>query len=122
MKTQNPTYDFVCFTDLAFEFTPSDTQEVETKIKKKLMDHQLGSYSQERVNYIRNFKNDLYQEISKCRESKYFEGKGPGSDYDEFSNFNFDKMVHDYRKKYSKIRESDLFQMLNYAIYLHNLK
>ncbi|WP_292008585.1 hypothetical protein [Chryseobacterium sp.] len=122
MKSQYPTYDFVCFSDLAFEFQTSDSKEVEVKIKRKLILYNLGTYDQKRVDYIRNFKNDLYQEISKSKESKYFETASKVSDYDEYSDFNFDKMINDYRKKYSKIKPSDLYDMVNYAIYLYNLK
>ena len=65
------TYDFICFTDLAYEFDFSEKKEIEKKIKRRLKYYNLGDYKQDRVEYIRQLKNDLYSEISKTTKSKY---------------------------------------------------
>ena len=49
-ETNKQTYDFVCFSDLAYEFDFSDLKEAEKKIKRKLKYYRLGKYDQARVN------------------------------------------------------------------------
>ncbi len=36
MDPENPSYDFICFSDLAYEFNDSDQIETESKIKRRL--------------------------------------------------------------------------------------
>jgi hypothetical protein len=36
------TYDFICFTDLAYEFDLSEKKEIEKKIKRRLKYYNLG--------------------------------------------------------------------------------
>jgi hypothetical protein len=64
IEEQENTYEFICFGDLAYEFDFSDRKEAERKIKRRLKYYHLGDYDQERVNYVRELKNDLYTEIS----------------------------------------------------------
>ena len=120
--TQNSeqSYDFICFTDLAYEFDLSDRKEVERKIKRRLKYYNLGEYNQERVDYIRDLKNDLYEEISLHSKSKYFNKSN--SEYADLTDFDVEKMKTDFGKKYKKIKRSDLVGMFNYAIYLYHLR
>lgn len=39
------TYDFICFTDLAYEFDFSDKKEAEKKIKRRLKYYKLGDWN-----------------------------------------------------------------------------
>ena len=52
-QTSEQSYDFICFTDLAYEFDFSDTKKAEKKIKRILKYYNLWEYDQERVDYIR---------------------------------------------------------------------
>lgn len=72
--TQKPerSYDYTCFTDLANEFGSSNPKDAEKKIKQRLKYYKLGDYNQERVDYLRLLKTDLYNEISLYSKSKYF--------------------------------------------------
>lgn len=114
------TYDLVCFTDLAYEFDFSDKKEAEKKIKSRLKHYKLGDYSQERVEYVRALNNDLYQEISLQTKSKYFSKSK--SNFADLADFKFKKMTSDYLDKYSKISESDMMGILNFAIYLYHMR
>jgi len=118
-KTEQ-SYDFICFSDLAYEFDFSEKKETENKIKRKLKYHKLGEYTQERIDYIRELKNDLYKEISLQTKSKYFNKSK--SNYADLSDFNVEKMQSDFLKKYEKINSSDMFGILNFAIYLYHLR
>lgn len=114
------TYDLICFGELAYEFNFSDTNQIEEKIKQKLKKYKLGPYDQERVNYIRKLKNDLYDEIKKCNKSKYYL-KSSG----KFSNpndFDYERLKHDYMKKYPQINENDFVAIINFSIYLYYLR
>ena len=117
---KDQTYDWICFTDLAYEFEFSEKREFEKKIKRRLAYYKLGEYDQTRVDYIRQLKNDLYSEISKTTKSQYFHKSK--SDYTELVDFDFDSMVNDYNKKYDKIDTEDLKRMINFAIYLYHLR
>jgi hypothetical protein len=114
------TYDFVCFTDLAYEFNFSERKDIEKKIKKRLKYCKLGEYNQDRVDYIRQLKNDLYSEISQTTKSKYFQKSK--SNYADLADFNIDRMAMDYSKKYDKVERNELRAMINYAIYLYHMR
>lgn len=119
-ETSKPTYDYICFSDLAYEFDFSELKEAETKIKRKLKYHKLGKYDQERVNYIRELKNDLFKEIRLQTKSRYFNPSK--SNYAEFTDFNVEKMKLDYLKKYKEVSDSDMVGILNFAVYLYHMR
>lgn len=52
-QKSNQSHDYICFSDLAYEFDFSNLKEAEKKIKRRLKYYNLGSYNQERVDYIR---------------------------------------------------------------------
>jgi len=114
------TYDFICFTDLAYEFDFSDKKEIEKKIKRRLKYHKLGDYEQDRIDYIRQLKDDLYSEISRTTKSKYFHKSK--SNYADLADFNIDRMTADYCKKYDKVDKDELMGMINFSIYLYHLR
>lgn len=91
------TYDLICFTDLAYEFDFSDKKEAENKIKRRLKYYKLGNYNQERIEYIRVLKNDLYAEISLGTKSKYFQKSR--SNYADLQDYKLENMKIDYLKK-----------------------
>jgi len=119
-QTSKQTYDYICFSDLAYEFDSSDLKEAEKKIKRRLKYYKLDNYEQERIEYIRELKNDLYKEISLQSKSKYFNKSN--SKYADFTDFNVEKMKSDYMKKYKEINSSDMYGILNFAIYLYHLR
>ncbi len=114
------TYDYICFTDLAYEFDFSEKSEIEKKIKRRLKYHKLGDYNQDRVDYIRQLKNDLYLEISQTTKSKYFHKSK--SNYADLEDFNIDRMTTDYNKKFNKVDKNELMGMINFAIYLYHMR
>jgi hypothetical protein len=119
-ETSEQTYDYVCFGDLAYEFDFSDLKEAEKKIKRKLKYYGLGKYDQERVEYIRNLKNDLFKEIRLYDKSEYY--IPTKSEFAEFTDFDYRRMKDDFLKKYNKINESDMSRILNFAIYLYYMR
>jgi hypothetical protein len=117
---QADSYDAVCFRILAYEFPEDDRAEAQKKIKRKLKRDGLGAYDQERVDYIRSLKDDLYGEIRLFQKSKYY--VGPVGSFADLRDFDFEPMVSDYRKKYSRIGEEDLRSMIGFALYLYYLR
>jgi len=117
---KTPTYTYICFTDLAYEFNFSEKQETEKKIKRRLKYYKKEIYNQDKIEYIRNLKNDLYQEISKGSKSKYFQK--PKSKYADLSDYNIEKMTKDYLVKYDKITNEDLINCINFAVYLYHMR
>ncbi len=120
MSSNNQTYDFICFSDLAYEFRLSDSVEIEKKIKRRLKYYKLGPYNQQKVDYIRCLKNDLYVEISKYSNSIYY--KKSDMKFADPADFNFELLKNDYLKKYSMIDEGDMGSMVNFSIYLFYLR
>jgi hypothetical protein len=119
-QANQQTYDLICFTDLAYEFDFSDKKETERKIKRRLKYYGLGDYNQERTEYIRALKNDLYAEISLGSKSSYFQKSK--SHYADLEDYKFEKMKLDYLKKYDSITEDDMNGILNFAIYLYHMR
>lgn len=119
-KTSKETYDYICFSDLAYELDYSEPKEIEKKIKRRLKYYNLGEYEQERIDYIRKLKNDLYQEISLESKSKYY--KKSASNFTELNDFDIEKMKSDFLKKYNKIDSSDMDRILNFAVYLYHIR
>ena len=117
---QQQTYDTICFTDLAYEFDFSDKKEIEKKIRRRLKYHKLGDFRQERVDYIRGLKNDLYMEISGGTKSKYFHKSK--SNFADLADFNFERMTENYHNKYDKVAKEELMGMINFAIYLYHMR
>lgn len=114
------TYEFVCFSDLAYEFDFSEKKEAERKIKRRLKYYKLGEYDQERVDYVRRLKDELYSEISSQSKSKYFQKSK--SNFADLEDFNFERMLADYTETYERITKSDMGRILNFAIYLYHLR
>lgn len=119
-KKSSQTYDYIYFSDLVYESDPSDSKEVETKIKRRLKYHNLTAYDQERVDYIRDLKNDLRQEISLQSRSKYYQKAR--KEYADLSDFDIDKMTSDYLKAYPKINSVDMAEILKFAIYIYYIR
>lgn len=113
-------YDYICFTDLVYEFDLSKKKETERKIKRRLKYYKLGAYRQERVDYIRQLKNALYVEISQTTESRYFHKST--SVYADLADFDVEQMTEEYSKKYEKVDKDELRAMINFAIYLYHLR
>lgn len=119
-QKSNQSYDYICFSDLAYEFDFSNLKEAEKKIKRRLKYYNLGSYNQERVDYIRELKNDLYREFSHQTRSKYFHKTK--SNFADIADFDLERMKIDYCNKYDKIASSDMYGILNLAVYLYHLR
>ena len=119
-ETSEQTYDYVCFSDLAYEFDFSDLKEAEKKIKRKLKYYGLGKYDQERVEYVRNLKNDLFKEIRLYEKSEYYIPSK--SEFAEFTDFDHKKMKVDFLTKFEKINDSDMSRIINFAIYLYYMR
>jgi len=119
-KKNIQTYDYICFTDLVYEFDFSDQKKIESKIKRRLKYYNLGKYNQERVDYLRQLKDDLYNEISQTKSSRYFHKSS--SVYAELADFDIERMAADYLVKYRLIAKIELHGMINFAIYLYHLR
>lgn len=119
-ETSEQTYDYVCFGDLAYEFDFSELKEAEKKIKRKLKYYGLGKYDQERIEYVRELKNDLFKEIRLYNNSKYYIQSN--SKFVEFTDFDHLKMKDDFIDKYEKISVKDMSRIINFAIYLYYMR
>jgi hypothetical protein len=120
MGEKKLSYDFVCFVELAYEFRSEEKKETEKKIKRRLKYYNLGDYNQERVDYLRQLKNELDAEIHLYSKSKYFQETN--NRFASLNNYDISRMVTDYLTTFDKITEADMDTMLNFAIYLYWLR
>ena len=122
MTKNKLTYDQACFSVLVYEFLDDEKtiKESEKKIKRKLRYYKLDAYDQTRVDLIRRFKNDLSNEISKYKKSKYY--LGAKGEYCAMEDYNTKKMIIDYSAKYSTIDKKDIVSFLSFAIYIYYLR
>ncbi|MCT7905192.1 Uncharacterised protein [Candidatus Ornithobacterium hominis] len=115
MYEREETYDFICFSELAYEWDLADKAVVESKIKRRINSLNV-KYNQKRVNNIRSLRHELFEEISLGSKSKYFiNAKGKFAD---IGDFNLDKMYIDYKERYTEIDNSDLVNIIEFAVYL----
>ena len=119
-EKKGQTYDFICFTDLAYEFAFTEKAEIEKKIKRRLKYHKLAPCSQQRVDYLRQLKIELHAEISSEAKSKYFHKLI--SRYSDLTDFDIDLMTTDFIKKYDKVDETDMKSFIGFAIYVYHLR
>ncbi len=120
VRTLATTYDYICFTNLAYEHHPTEYQETERKIKSRLKYYELEDYDQERIDYIRKLKNDLKDEIALGARSKYYEKII--CEVTDLKDYQLENMKSDFLKKYHLISEKDMEAILNFAIYLYHLR
>lgn len=114
------TYAYICFSDLAYERDASDSKKIEEKIKRRLKYYNLPAYDQKRVDYIRDLKDDLYREISLQTKSRYYHKSD--TKHTDVSDFDIEKMTSDYLEVYPKINDSDMAQILKFAIYIYYVR
>ena len=119
-KKQEQTYDYICFSELAYELDILDIHKTENKIKRRLKYYNLASYDQARVDYIRQLKNDLLSEISLQSKSKYFSKSN--TEYADLTDFDIEKMKLDFSKRHDQLTDLDMGRILNFAIYLYYLR
>lgn len=116
----DPTYDYICFSELAYEPLDSNPENIEGKIKRRLTYYKLPAYDHERLAYIRSLKNKVYDEISRLSDSSYYQ-RG-ASIYAELSDFDVERMASDLLKIYTTIDREEMIRMLNFALYLYYLR
>ncbi len=114
------TYDFICFSDLAYEFNSSVQLETEKKIKRRLKYYSLGMYKQDRVDYIRALRNELCAEISLGEKSSYY--SKTDSVYANLNDFAMAQLTEDYAKKYPTIDKTELASMVLFSVYLFHTR
>jgi hypothetical protein len=115
-EKEKPSYDYICFSELVYEFDPASKKKIEDKIKRRLKYYGAGVYDQERVDYIRILRHDLYAEISSYDKSRFF--KKTDSPYTVLADFDLAAMTDEYAGKYPAIDRDGIASMIHFAVYL----
>ena len=116
-EKEKPSYEYICFGELVYEFDPSSKKKTEGKIKRRLKYYGAGAYDQARVDYIRTLKNDLYAEITAYEKSRFF--KKIDSPYTVMADFDTAAMTSVYSAQYPAIARSEVERMVSFAVYLY---
>ncbi|MGL6074592.1 MAG: hypothetical protein ACRC8S_10570 [Fimbriiglobus sp.] len=117
-KRTDKTVDEVALQVLAYEFPRDDHREAETKIKRRLRYYDLGPYSQERIEMLRRFKNEVQAEISLFHRSKYYV-RTQKDGYAKMEDFDTDRMASEYGVAYPEVRPYDVAAFISLAVFLY---
>jgi hypothetical protein len=120
MKKEGLTYDLICFSELAHEWDSSRKEEIEKRIRRRLKYYDLDNYNEEKVDYIRVLRNELFEELSLKNKSKYY--IETNSHYVGLKDFDVERMKIDYLEKYNRLNVGDLLKILNFAIHVFYLR
>lgn len=107
--------EYIIFQELIYEYDPSQRENVEAKIKRKLKYYGLPPYSQSLVDTIRSLKEKLSSEIRLQATSQYFE-KTP-SKYAQVEDFNILQMVEDYKSHFPSLSEQNIRDMIGFGVH-----
>ncbi|AOP36323.1 hypothetical protein A0128_20095 [Leptospira tipperaryensis] len=119
-KKDLPSYDLICFGDLAYEFDSSEKKKIEKKIRRRLKYYALGEFDPDRVEYIRKLKDELREEFRNYQSSKYY--KGATGMYSDTKDFDFESFLHEYQAMFPKILPDEMARILHFSIYLYYLR
>ena len=120
MEKQKYTYDFICYSDLIYDYDDSDKVKTEKKIKGRLKRLLNEKYNQDRIDYIRSLRDELKKEVSLCYRSKYYLRTSGG--YTDIGDFDTERMLADLKGKYNEIDNEDLLKMIYFTIYLYYMR
>ncbi|HEX7506956.1 MAG TPA: hypothetical protein VF550_09300 [Polyangia bacterium] len=120
MESKKETYEWVCYTILAYEIAGESAALAERKIKRKLRVAELGPYDQERVDSLRRLRDVLKREIRLYSKSKYY--RGPTGTTANLEDYDFDKLVEDTCRDFPAISEVDMRGIVNFSLYLYYLR
>jgi len=115
-----PTYNFICFTELLNEHTPSQKTDVEKKIKRRLKYYRLDALDRLRVDGLRTLKEDLAAEITLFSQSIYYQKSK--EEYAALADFDINRMVVDYCNRYAAIDRPEMHAFINLALYQFYLR
>ncbi|WP_020585823.1 hypothetical protein [Desulfobacter curvatus] len=119
-KKDTPTYEDEVLVGLAYEFSVSDHEESERKIKRRLREKKLGPYDQEKIDVIRKFKNNVQKELGKFNKSKFY--AGAHGKYADMQDWDFDALLQYMIKKHPDVSKVAIGNFLPFAIYLYYLR
>ena len=115
-----PTFETEALSILAFEFSSSEHDESDRKIKRRLRDKKVGPYEAARVNHLRALKNDIREELEKTDRSKFY--KSLGGSYSDLGDWQFARLARYFERRHPKVDPAAIRRFLPYAIYLYYLR
>jgi len=117
---QPPTFESEALSVLAYEFPFSDKAEAEAKIKRRLRRKKIGHYDAERIEMLRQFKNELQQEIGKFEKSRFFtefHGK-----YSDMRDFDIPRLTAEMMEHFPQIPQKEIETFVPFCVFLYYLR
>jgi hypothetical protein len=112
--------DAVILDVLAYEFPFDDRTEAERKIRRRLRYYNAGPYKQERVDRLRQLKDEIRGEVQRGQRSRYFVRSH--GDYAAMEDFDVQRMTQDLAKSYPDVRKKIIAEFVSFAVYLYYLR
>ncbi len=120
MNKNQPTYESEVLNILSYEFSIDDRAKSEKKIKRRLREKKLGAYDQSRIDALREFKDDVCNELCKNIKSQFYAGaKGK---YSDIQDWQFDRLLEHMKREHAKVPASAIDSFLPFAIYIYYLR
>jgi hypothetical protein len=110
-------YEWECFQVLVYELADDPPRAAERKIAARLRRKKLGAYDQQRIDTLRNLKNQLQREITPLGKSRYYVRSRTGTA--EFEDYDIPRMARDLSRQYPNIPMAELKRAIHYAVYLY---
>lgn len=117
---ESVTYDSEVLSILAFEFSQSDHEESDRKIKRRLRDKKLGAYDAARVEHLRTLKYDIQFELGNRARSKFY--TPAGGPFSAMEDWQFDPLARYLASRHPDVAVGEITRFLPYAIYLYYLR
>ena len=102
------------------EFGPPDPVQFNALLLSRFKEKDVPPVSDERVEVLRRFKNQVREEIQKAGKSKYYTHQH--SQYADMRDFAAERLVGDYRRAFPELDEKLISAFINFAIYLYYLR
>lgn len=120
--TLTETYDFVALGVLHGEFSFSNRDEIEAKIKRKLARKKLGKYDQKRIDLLRSLKDEVQRELglrplpepSGQQVSRYYVGRH--GKYGDYTDFDIPRMTADLISRFPELPAEVVAWFVHYAV------
>ena len=111
------TTDAAVLSVLLYEFPTSDKVEVERTIRRRLRSQGFDQCEQERVQRLREFKDQVQEEFLRQERSRYC--LGPHGEWASLADFDLDRMLIDFSAAYSDIGRGEIAWFLGFAAYVY---
>lgn len=114
-----PTYESAVLGVLIYEFSFSNKEDSDLKIRNTLKRKKLGAYNPARVDVLRHLKDEVHGEIAHRERSRYF--TGAHGEYTDIKDFDVERLAADVAVKYPTVPREEIAPFVSMAVFVYHL-